>query len=134
MNRKLRDKIPSVEEASELWEKAAQTSDAKKMQSKLYYDQHRHTKPSQLSVGDYVLIKQEKENKLSTPYNTEPGQVTGIKGSAITVRRDDKEVTRNVADIKKIPNYIPSDCVSDTDAPADQQMVLPRRSTRINKQ
>ena len=111
MSRKLRDKIPSVEEASELWEKAAQTSDAKKIQSKLYYDQHRHTKPSQLSVGDYVLTKQKRENKLSTPYNTEPGQVTGIKGPAITVRRDDKEVTRNVADIKKIPNYIPSDCV-----------------------
>ena len=66
-------------------------------------------KQPSIEVGDYVLIRQKKQNKLSTAFDTKPVQVTDIRGPAITVHRDSKFVIRNVADVKKIPHYIPGD-------------------------
>jgi hypothetical protein len=51
---------------------------------KEYVNLNRNTKPADLKVGDSVLVKQEKKNKLSTPFNPEPITIKNKKGNMIT--------------------------------------------------
>jgi hypothetical protein len=69
---------------------------------KEYFDLKRNTKPADLKVGDIVLMKQEKKNKLSTPFNPEPMTIKNKKGSMITAAAENKEITRNSSFFKKI--------------------------------
>ena len=39
-------------------------------------------------------------------FDTHPYRVIKIDGSAITVMRNNREITRNVAHTKKVPNYV----------------------------
>ena len=55
-----------------------------------------------LQEGDRVLIKQDRSNQLSTPFKPSPYEVINCKGSMITVKRGDHEVTRNSSFFKKI--------------------------------
>ena len=56
-------------------------------------------------MGETVLVRQEKRNKLSTPFEPIPYHVTRIKGSMITAQRttDNRTVTRNSSFFKSIP-------------------------------
>ena len=69
---------------------------------KEYFELKRNTKPADLKVGDIVLMKQEKKNKLSTPFNPEPMTIKNKKGSMITAAAENKEITRNSSFFKKI--------------------------------
>ena len=131
MNRKLRDKIPTATETSDTWEKAEKFNMSNKLKSKVYYNSRRHVKLPTISVGDFVLLKQQKkENKLSTPFIPTPLQVIEVSGPAITVQDGDTTVTRNVAHVKKIPHYeVPCSDV-DRDNPAANKDYNPRRSLR----
>lgn len=62
-------------------------------------------KPSQL--GDTVLIRQQKTNKLSTPYDLKPLVITDKKGTMITAENKDKTVTRNSSFFKQMGNKNP---------------------------
>lgn len=61
---------------------------------KEYFDLKRNTKPAGLKVGDSVLVKQKKKNKLSAPFNPEPMTIKNIKGNMITAATENKEITR----------------------------------------
>ena len=52
--------------------------------------------------GDYVLLKQRKTNKWSTPYEPSFYIVTAVQGSTVTARRlkDEREVTRDASHFK----------------------------------
>ena len=57
-----------------------------------------------IRVGDTVLMRARKVNKLSTPFQATRLQVTGVKGSMVTAQRTDgSTVTRNVSFFKKVP-------------------------------
>ena len=58
-----------------------------------------------ISIGDKVLIRQPKKNKLSTPFSPVRYTVIKRKGSMITAASDatGKEVTRNSLFFKKVP-------------------------------
>ena len=73
-----------------------------KAKMKAHADQR--AKTSNIRVGDFVLVSQRKQNKLSTRYNPYPFQVTRIKGTMVTARRKDKYITRNVSHFKVIDN------------------------------
>ena len=49
-----------------------------------------------------MLVKQEKTNKLSTPYGPTPHIVERVKGSMITATRGNARTTRNSSFFKKI--------------------------------
>jgi len=60
-----------------------------------------------LNVGDKVLIKQPKQNKMSTPFKPEPFEITDKKGSMITAQNAEHTVTRNASSFKRLPSNIP---------------------------
>ena len=49
-----------------------------KQKAKRYYDGRKHTKHSSLRIGDLVITKQDKRNKLSTTFKYHPYTVTAI--------------------------------------------------------
>ncbi|CAC5382067.1 unnamed protein product [Mytilus coruscus] len=90
----------------------------------------RNAEPSDLKIGDTVLVKQEKQNKLSTPYNSNPYKIVERKGTMLTAKRDDGHtITRNSLFYKqvKIPPTIVN-CEKEQE-PSTQL----RTSGRINK-
>jgi len=61
--------------------------------------------------GDYVLLKQKKTNKLSTPYEPLLHVITKIQGSTVTVRhlQDRRELMRNASHLKLANTVIEKD-------------------------
>ena len=60
-----------------------------------------------LNVGDKVLIKQPKKDKMSTPFKPEPLDIKDKKGSMITAQTAEHTVTRNASFFKTLPSNIP---------------------------
>lgn len=65
-------------------------------------DKKRNTKPSEIKPGENVLVKQQKVNKLTPPFDPRPYVITQKKGSMITARGDDRYITRNSSHFKRI--------------------------------
>ena len=57
----------------------------------------RHAKPCSLSVGDCVLVKQPRKNKVPFPFNPYPYCIIAQKGSMLIAKNleTDHEITRN---------------------------------------
>ena len=69
---------------------------------KVHADTQFKAKPSSINVGDLVLVRQRKENKLSTHFNPSPFCVTSKKGAKIIVCQNGKHITRNTSHFKLI--------------------------------
>ena len=103
MGRKLKDKIPSIhKEESKIVKRARMINEEKKKKSKEYYDKKRNVRENEIDVGEYVLLKERKKGKYLTKFQPSPVKVIKVRGSAITVIRDEKPVTRNISEVKKI--------------------------------
>ena len=78
----------------------------RKEQMKMYADRKSNVKECDINVGDTVLVKQRKLNKLTTPFSTVRYIVTETKGSMITAVSEEtkKFITRNSSFFKKVPN------------------------------
>jgi transposase InsO family protein len=74
----------------------------KKMKMKSYADEKRHARESDTKIGDTVIVKQTKHNKLSTPYDPRPYTVQDRKGSMVTARRGEQTITRNLSKFKRV--------------------------------
>ena len=68
-----------------------------KKKGKDYHD--RNAKESFLKVGDRVLLKQKRQNKLSTRYEDEDYVIVGRKGNAIRIRSESGDKFRNESDV-----------------------------------
>jgi len=88
----------------------------KKEKMKEYADKCSNAKGTDLSVGDKVLIKRPRQNKMSTPFKPEPLQITHKRGSMITAQNGERTITRNSSFFKKLPSNIPVHPV-----PSDQE-------------
>ena len=68
----------------------------------------RQTRETKLLSGDYVLVRQTKKNKWSTPYEPVLYTVSQIQGSRITARRitDRRTVCRDASQYKRVNNVI----------------------------
>jgi hypothetical protein len=64
------------------------------------------TKEIKLKVGDSVLAKQKKVNKSTSYFDPNPYIITNINGNMVSVKRNDKEMTRNISFFKKWGNRI----------------------------
>ena len=103
MNRLVRTKLPSMAFGQQDAQVLLKDSHAK-TRMKEYADKKRHTQPHDIQVGDSVLVKQEKRNKFTTPFEPVPYTVSSANGSMITARRitDQREITRNSSHYKKV--------------------------------
>ncbi|XP_063400348.1 uncharacterized protein K02A2.6-like [Mytilus trossulus] len=74
-----------------------------KIKMKSYFEKKHSVKVPDFTVGDTVLVKQEKKDKLSTPYNPQPLTIKNKKGSMITATNEQqKDITRNSSHFKKV--------------------------------
>ena len=74
-----------------------------KLKTKLHADNKSRARESSLSPGMVVLMKQPKQNKLSTPFDPNPFVVREKKETMVTASNDFKTVTRNSSQFNVIP-------------------------------
>ncbi|XP_046746420.1 uncharacterized protein K02A2.6-like [Diprion similis] len=73
-----------------------------KGKGKIYADDRRNAKPTQISEGDLVLIQQQKRNKLTTPFKSTPLTVVQKDGNSIVAETPDgTKYRRNSTHFKK---------------------------------
>ena len=115
MGRKLRDKIPRVRINSEgltdtdRKEMIAERDAVRKLKEKEYADKRRRATPSNIMVGDQVLVKQlHRENKLTPTFDPTPYEVIRREGNAVIVQSPNgPQRMRNTAHVKKFIPPIP---------------------------
>ena len=101
-NRKIRTKLPTLTDFPVDDLEICDRDSERKEKGKMYADKIRNARDSDLEVGDVVLMKQEKENKLSTPFSPSPYKVTGRLGNQVSVESyDGVNYDRNVTHVKK---------------------------------
>ena len=93
--------LPQQTRVSELHEKLQRRDTANKAKSKDYSDKRRNAKPSQLQVGEIVLVRQPRRNKL-TPFDPRPLEVVRRKGTLVTAKRGMYTITRNISHFKRL--------------------------------
>ena len=76
------------------------------LKMKAYADHKLGVRESKIKLGDTVLIKQPKRNKLSSPFSPVPLVVEEKKGSMVTASNGNKTITRNSSMFKVVPNHI----------------------------
>ena len=70
-----------------------------KQDSKSYTNRKRHVTEQKLQIGDQVLVKQRKLNKLMTSFDIVPYYVTAIKGTMVTAQA----TSNNISHFKPLP-------------------------------
>ena len=102
--RKLRVKIPSVcLEKSKTKKEVEDRHKQQKLKGKQYFDTRKQAKEMDLNPGDLVLLRQQRENKLSTNFGGIPHKVIEKKGNSIQVESPEGvEKRRNVEQVKKM--------------------------------
>ena len=98
----MRGKIPDFT-SGHVYDQEVQDRDAEqKAKTKAYADDRRGAQYSEVIVGDEVLVRQEKTNKLSTPFNPTPHTVIRKKGSGLIVESPSgAQYSRNTSHVKK---------------------------------
>ena len=77
-------------------------------------DKRRHAKESMIQIGDTVLVKQYKQNKLKTRFNKMPYIVLGRKGTKVTAEHSNHRITRNLSHFKRVNANVNSQYNSST--------------------
>ena len=85
--------------------------------------QHEH---HTFNIGDTVIVKVERKNKLSTFYDPIPYTITAINGSMITAERTDHTITRNCSWFKIILAQHKNAEIEEDDISTKPQNILPR--------
>ena len=141
-NRTVKGKLPTLlkEKVKDRHKEARDNELASQKYQKFYADKRRNAKPSNLRVGDFVLVKQEKQNKFTSRFNDTPYKIIECKGSRITAENDRHRITRNASFFKSIPiPNLPEESDSDTDSnfdydtranDAEKNQTIARRSVR----
>jgi hypothetical protein len=105
--RKINTKLPDLTIKSPTHNTIRKKDKDRKLKMKTHFENKHCVKPSQFKVGDSVLVKQEKKDKLTTPFNPKPLKIKEKKGSMITARDgQNKMITRNSSHFKKVGESI----------------------------
>ena len=102
--REVRSKLPDLkrETVGVPGEEVRERDWSTKFTGKAYADLKRGATPRNIRVGETVLLKAEKTNKLSTNFNPDPFKVVQKTGSEVTLRNEAGfELKRNTALVKK---------------------------------
>ena len=86
-------------------QQARETQEQAKQQRKTYFDNRTNAKDHNIKVGDTVLLKQRKQNKLSTAYEPKQYKVTATNHNMITATDSSGQYTRtrNVSHFRPTP-------------------------------
>ena len=87
-------------------QEARETDQRNKIRMKTQADSHPKVKQSDFRVGDKVLLKQRKRDKLTTSYETVPYTVEEVKGSQVTAFNHIHQVCRHANLFKKLPRRV----------------------------
>ena len=93
-------KIPEVvQQPKHQDDKAVRAEDSQaKGKMKEYADERANAKYSPVCVGDIVIVRQQRLNKLDPKYDPQPLTVEGRNGPMVTAKRPDgSKVTRNIS-------------------------------------
>ena len=147
--RKLKTRLPSLPcriQKTEQHENACHKDKLQKTKIKTDGDKNLHVKPISLKVGDSVLVKQNRKNATTPPFDPCPYKIVWRKGNTIMAQRGEHKVKRNVSFFfKKILPYMEgegeepelSDIDDDPDPVGDQHQPgyqQPRRQPARNRQ
>ncbi|KAJ8375480.1 hypothetical protein SKAU_G00060600 [Synaphobranchus kaupii] len=114
-NRKVRGKLPDVTESRTDMEVRDRDSE-QKGKSKLYADERRRAQRSEIEVGDTVLVRQDKVDKFTTPFNATPHKVVSKAGSHVIVESPTRaRYTRNSTFVKKYRTTGPEETTHEQD-------------------
>ena len=147
-NRKMRGKLPELHVDCHLDLETRDRDAEEKAKTKSYADKAANTKPSDIAVGDQVLVRQERKDKFSTP-----NRVVSKTGNSVTVEAPGgTQYSRNTSHVKRfmmddpvptpetpsgspdgivVPTAVPSQVLSEPTpaVPATPQNEPPTRST-----
>ena len=104
-NRVVKGKIPVINKKKVVnrHSEARDNETKRKERNREYADQRRNTRKSEIKIGDYVLVKQEKKKKLSVNFNQKPYKVIKRTGVEISAQSNDGHIiTRNISHFKRI--------------------------------
>ena len=87
--------VPNMKLLSYLHKRAVENDRRAKLRMQAEYDSRMRAKECTIAVGCKVLIKQERVNKSTSPWDPKPFLVTNVNGSMITAAGHDKVTTRN---------------------------------------
>lgn len=100
-NRKIRGKLPELIEMHTDQEVCDRDTE-QKAKSKLYADTRRGAQQSEVSVGDTVLLRQDKTDKFSTTFNATPHKIISRTGNKVVVESPTgARYARNTTFVKK---------------------------------
>ena len=99
-NREVRNKLPQLTPEEPSTSQKVRKNDQKaKTKMKENADIKRRASPSNLKI---VLVRQRKDNKFSTRFDSRPFEVVRKKGAMVTAYQDGKYITRNISQFKVI--------------------------------
>eukprot|EP00795_Rhopilema_esculentum_P004247 gene4247-20438_t len=106
-NRKVQGKFPTLENHRVIYrhKEARINEERSRSYQETYANKRRKARKSNLQVGDTVLVRQQKKDKLTTRFSKTPYKVVNRKGTQITTEDSShRRVTRNVSFFKKLTN------------------------------
>ena len=119
-NLKVHNKLPQLISEMSVTSALVQRNDAKsKTKMKKYADMKKRASPSPLKIGDIVLARQRKQNKLSIRFDSNPFQVVRKKGTMVTAYRNGKYITRNISHFKVIDPSLNTKQINEEDEEDD---------------
>ena len=117
--RNIRTKLPQIEvkvDKSAVDKKIEQQDKDSRQKMKEYADKRRNATATTMKIGDCVLVKQKRKNKLSTRFDPRSLRVTKIKGTMVTAQRNNFTITRNQSFFKLVDDArLQSDGEEDVD-------------------
>ena len=107
-NRKCNFAIPNVNnqvDHRQIHQEARHNDITAKLKRNAYMDNRNHATDRTVDLGDKVIVKQDKFNKLTPRFQVHPYTVTQTKGTMVTARSDinGSTKTRNVSHFKPVP-------------------------------
>ena len=111
-NRKIKGKLPELH-ADYRPDLEIRDRDAEvKAKTKAYADKFMNERPPDVQVGDQVLVRQEKKDKFSTPFNPSPFQVVSKTGNSVVVEsQGGTQYSRNTFHVKKFMSETPMSAI-----------------------
>ena len=102
--RNIRTLIPEI--LAPTTDKGMQLRDRSQKVKQKFYAEKRlcQRKPHDINVGDTVLVRKTKENKLTPAYDPQPMQVIRKNGTMITAGNSSIRRTRNMSHFKRVPD------------------------------
>lgn len=105
--REIRPKLPefSQPEQSDIPQNALACDEKNKIKMQQYHDNRNKSASTTVSVGDTMLLRQRKHNKLAPTFDPKAYRVVKRQGGSVTLQRgNEPAIMRNVSMNKKIDN------------------------------